>query len=119
MKQLSGTEDALDNDVTVLCAGEDVLDYYQAAWERLHLGGETAARQADRCDRLVSQLHAEYEKQWRHVSLLSSLLAKVPEMNNQAENWLKINLTITGSYCTMKHAFRHPHYIFSIFFKKL
>ena len=27
-------------------------------------------RQADRCDRTISQLHAEYEKQWRHVSML-------------------------------------------------
>jgi len=88
VKQLSGTEECNGGQLRA-AAGEDLLDYYQAAWEGVHLAGEQAARQADRCDRLVSQVHAEYEKQWRHVSLLSSLLAQVPEINAELEKTMQ------------------------------
>lgn len=88
VKQLSGTEECNGRQLRA-AAGEELLDYYQGSWEGIHVAGEQAARQADRCDRLVSQVHAEYEKQWRHVSMLSSLLAQVPEINGQIERAMR------------------------------
>lgn len=55
-------------------AGGEVLAHWEEGWSRLHEGAEQVARQADRTDREVGRVHAEYEKQWRHVSLLSSLV---------------------------------------------
>ena len=54
-------------------------------WRRIHEGAEQVGRQADRADREVSRVHAEYEKQWRHVAMLSNLMAQLPKINNQIE----------------------------------
>jgi len=66
-------------------AGAAVLQHYQDCWQSIHNGAEQTSRQADRCDRTISQLHAEYEKQWRHVSMLSWMVSELPELGRQVE----------------------------------
>ena len=66
-------------------AGAELLLHWQAGWRRLHEGAEQAAREADRADREVTAMYAEYDRQWKHVSQLSSLVVQLPELNKEVE----------------------------------
>jgi len=73
----------------ILSAGAEVLAHFQDGWRRIHEGAEQVARQADRADREVSRVHAEYEKQWRHVAMLSNLMGQIPKINQDIEGVMK------------------------------
>ena len=57
----------------------------QAAWRCLHDRAELVARCADSADREVARVAAEYERQRRHVTRVSGLLAALPEVNQQVQ----------------------------------
>jgi len=85
IKSQFGAETEEGQKQAVLSAGSEVLAHFQDGWRRIHEGAEQVGRQADRADREVSRVHAEYEKQWRHVAMLSNLMAQLPKINNQIE----------------------------------
>jgi len=70
---------------TNLSAGAGLLSHYQSGWRLLHARGVAAGKEAERCDRSVSRLEAEYERQRRHVGKLSSLVSGLPDINNQVQ----------------------------------
>jgi len=85
IKSQFGSEVEEGQKEAVLSAGAEVLTHFQDGWRRIHEGAEQVARQADRADREVSRVHAEYEKQWRHVAMLSNLMGQLPKINNEIE----------------------------------
>jgi len=89
IKSQFGTETEEGQRQAVLSAGAEVLTHFQDGWRRIHEGAEQVGRQADRADREVSRVHAEYEKQWRHVAMLSNLMGQLPKINNQIEDVMK------------------------------
>jgi len=89
IKSQFGTETDEGRRQAVLSAGAEVLTHFQDGWRRIHEGAEQVGRQADRADREVSRVHAEYEKQWRHVAMLSNLMGQLPKINSQIEGVMK------------------------------
>jgi len=85
IKSQFGSEIVTTERNIVLEAGSEVLSHYQDGWRRIHEGSEQNARHADRADREVSRVHAEYEKQWRHVAMLSNLIGQLPKLNADIE----------------------------------
>lgn len=85
IKSQFGAETDEGQKEAVLGAGAEVLAHFQDGWRRIHEGAEQVARQADRADREVSRVHAEYEKQWRHVAMLSNLMGQLPKINEDIE----------------------------------
>lgn len=68
-----------------LCAGSAVLTHYQSSWREIHSRGVAAGKEAERCDRAVARIQAEYERQVRHVGALSSLVTSLPDINNNVQ----------------------------------
>jgi len=66
-------------------AGNKILTYYQNVWKHLHDNAEEVAKHADVTDREVSRVAAEYDRQWRHVSRMSSLVSTLPDINVQIQ----------------------------------
>ncbi len=66
-------------------AGAELLECSQRQWEEIHLANERNARMAARCDRLVAESHARYEKQWQEVTTLQMLVGQIPKINAQIE----------------------------------
>eukprot|EP00092_Neocalanus_flemingeri_P019469 GFUD01021092.1.p1 GENE.GFUD01021092.1~~GFUD01021092.1.p1 ORF type:complete len:315 (-),score=63.49 GFUD01021092.1:1525-2469(-) len=89
IKSQFGSETEGEQKEAVLGAGAEVLAHFQDGWRRIHEGAEQVSRQADRADREVSRVHAEYEKQWRHVAMLSSLMGQLPTINNEIEGVMR------------------------------
>jgi len=89
IKSQFGSETEGEQREVALSAGADVLTHFQDGWRRIHEGAEQVTRQADRADREVSRVHAEYEKQWRHVAMLSSLMGQLPTINKEIEGVMR------------------------------
>ena len=65
------------------------INHLKDGWRRIHEGAEQVSRQADRADREVSRVHAEYEKQWRHVAMISNLMGQLPTINKDIEGVMR------------------------------
>lgn len=66
-------------------AGAGLLLHWQAGWRRIHEGAEQAAREADRAGREVAGMYGEYDRQWKQVAQMSSLVVQLPELNKEVE----------------------------------
>jgi len=89
LKSQFTTESESDEAVVNLQAGAQLISHYQTAWRCIHDNAEIVAKQAEITDREVSRVAAEYDKQWRHVSKMSSLVATLPDINTQIQDVMK------------------------------
>lgn len=64
-----------------LDCGSELLEFYQMEWETLHLENEKNYKRAKETDRLIADLHARIESQWRNTKTLQSLMGQIPKMN--------------------------------------
>jgi len=89
LKSQFTSESETNETVVNLEAGSKLITHYQTTWRCLHDNAEIVAKQAEITDREVSRVAAEYDKQWRHVSKLSSLVATLPDINIQIQDVMK------------------------------
>ena len=54
-------------------AGGDLLEAWQVKWEEIHRAHERNARKAGKCDRTITKINQNVEKQWKNVMTLQAL----------------------------------------------
>ena len=54
-------------------AGGTLLEAWQSKWEEIHRVHERNARKAGKCDRTITKINQNVEKQWENVMTLQSL----------------------------------------------
>jgi len=67
-----------------------LLEAWQAKWEELHQGHERNARKAAKCDKTITKINQRFDKEWKNIMILQSLVSQIPQVTQEIENALKI-----------------------------